>query len=371
MFKKYDTKIFEKFDEQKNKQHNIFVLVGNGFDISALKNCKKGKMNGKTTSYGDFYDYITYFNLSDDTNILYQKMKEDKKCRKENWSDFENTISELLDERISVQKLETCIDEFQGLFTKFLNELVDAEILLDLNKLVTKNRLSIQSMGCFLKDLGDSEKLQFTNETHHYDLFYYVFANFNYTSLLDNYLHLDKIQFDPHIHRTVDTHFYFKENTKMFGSTTSRSSYLVSEIIHPHGTQDIPRSILFGIDLPEYNKGESQEKRLVKSYWSQYDVKYKSYIEEAELFIIYGMSLGRTDAWWMDAIFEAILDRDVELIIYKYGNEDKDSIIKMFIDCCIRHVDCSEETKKKVEDNIHVVTFDNNDTYFLGFKVKE
>lgn len=371
MFKKYDTEVFEKFDNQKNVQHNIFVLVGNGFDISVLNKFKKGKMNGKTTSYADFYDYITYFNLSDDTNILYEKMKEDRRRGKENWSDFENTISELLDERISVQKLETCIDEFQGLFTKFLNELVDAEILLDLNKLVTKNRLSIQSMGCFLKDLGDSEKLQFTNETHHYDLFYYVFANFNYTSLLDNYLHLDKIQFDPHIHRTVDTHFYFKENTKMFGSTTSRSSYLVSEIIHPHGTQDIPRSILFGIDLPEYDKGESQEKRLVKSYWSQYDVKYKSYMEEAELFIIYGMSLGRTDAWWMDEIFQSILDRDVELIIYKHGDEDRDSIKKMFIDCCIRHVDCSEETKKKVEDNIHVVTFDNNDTYFLGFKVKE
>ena len=62
-------------------------------------------------------------------------------------------------------------------------------------------------------------------------------------------------------------------------------------------------------------------------------------MEEAELFIIYGMSLGRTDAWWMDEIFQSILDRDVELIIYKHGDEDRDSIKKMFIDCCIRHVD--------------------------------
>ena len=120
MFKKYDTEVFEKFDNQKNVQHNIFVLVGNGFDISVLNKFKKGKMNGKTTSYADFYDYITYFNLSDHTNILYEKMKEDRRRGKENWSDFENTISELFNEHVSIKELETCIDKFQAYFTKFL-----------------------------------------------------------------------------------------------------------------------------------------------------------------------------------------------------------------------------------------------------------
>ena len=33
MFKKYDKKTFTKL----KKQHNIFVLVGNGFDISVLR----------------------------------------------------------------------------------------------------------------------------------------------------------------------------------------------------------------------------------------------------------------------------------------------------------------------------------------------
>ena len=41
MFKKYDTDIFKKL----NNQHNIFVLVGNGFDISVFKKFKQGKMN--------------------------------------------------------------------------------------------------------------------------------------------------------------------------------------------------------------------------------------------------------------------------------------------------------------------------------------
>ena len=87
---------------------------------------------------------------------------------------------------------------------------------------------------------------------------------------------------------------------------TNWSSYLLTDIIHPHGIQEIPRSILFGIDMDVYDKGRSKEKRFVKSYWAQYDIKYQSYFEEAELFIIFGMSLSITDGWWLDQIFDAI-----------------------------------------------------------------
>ena len=54
MFGKYDKKTF---DEIKS-QHNIMVLVGNGFDIALLNKYKTGKMKGKTSSYSDFYEYI-------------------------------------------------------------------------------------------------------------------------------------------------------------------------------------------------------------------------------------------------------------------------------------------------------------------------
>jgi len=368
MFKKFTTEVFQKLREQ----HNIFVLVGNGFDISILKKYKKGKMRGKTTSYIDFYDYITYYKLSGDSNILYKKMKEGKNYGKENWSDFENIISEVVNNGgTSVKKLEENILEFQGHFTRFLNELVDSDTLLEVNKDVSKRNLSKHSLRDFLKDLDSSDQIKFARITNHYDLFYYVFANFNYTSLLDNYLYLDKSQFDPHCHKTVDTNFKFRPGKENQSNPTEWSSYIITDIIHPHGFQDIPRSILFGIDLPEYDKGNSEEKVLIKEYWSQYDAKYKSYMEEAELFIIYGMSLGKTDAWWMDQIFEAILKRDAELIIYRYGSESKDSIKGLFIDCCIRHKTCTEEDKNKVKNNIYVVVFEKNNTYFLGLERRE
>lgn len=66
------------------KQHNIFVLVGNGFDVAVLNECKAEKLPGKTTSYVDFYEYLTYFKLVNEENILYKQMKQDRKKEKEN-----------------------------------------------------------------------------------------------------------------------------------------------------------------------------------------------------------------------------------------------------------------------------------------------
>ena len=253
MFKDYKAlKIYSELQEQ----HNIFVLVGNGFDVSVLNECKSGKLPGKTTSYVDFYEYLTYFNLVNEENILYQQMKQDRKNQKKNWSDFENTIHDLFDSGENLEELENAIDEFQSHFTTFLNDVVDSQVLLSLNEKVKNNKLSIQSLGEFLKDIGELKQLNFVKGLDHYHLYNFVIANFNYTSLLDNYIYLDKSQFDPHLYKVVDRNFNFKYQFPD-QSETNLSSYLVSEIIHPHGFQAIPRSILFGIDLQYFDEGTS------------------------------------------------------------------------------------------------------------------
>lgn len=335
--------------------------------MAALKKIAKRKLKGKTTSYQDFYEYITYLRLIDENNILYKKMKKDKEEDKENWSDFENSIQDLILYSNNINEIEHCVDEFQRHFTLFLNDLVDSDVLLELNSLAINKELSIRSLSKFLNDLDDVNQLAFTNKTAHYDLFNFIFINFNYTFLLDNYLYLDKTQFDPHIHRDSDRNFYF-EFQRPGWSPTFYSSYVMTEILHPHGIQTVPRSILFGIDLDNYDRGRDDKKRLVKGYWSQYKLKYKSYLLEAELFIIYGMSLGRTDAWWFDNIFDALLSHKSELIIYTYGNASKCSVKNKFIDSCVRHSNCSQSEKEDVMNRIHVVTFENNDTFFLGFE---
>lgn len=369
MFGKYDKKTF---DEIKS-QHNIMVLVGNGFDIALLNKYKTGKMKGKTSSYSDFYEYIKYYNLCDEKNILFKKMTEQMSYAS-NWSDFELIINTLvLEGKIQQNKIEKSVDEFQNCFTRFLNDLVDADLLLKINSDVQEKKLATQSLGHFLNDLESSCDIEFPSKTNYYDLYNFVFFNFNYTALLDNYLYLDKTQFDPHYWKNADRNFqFYPECGGSSGKNpTNWSSYLLTDIIHPHGIQEIPRSILFGIDMDVYDKGRSKEKRVVKSYWAQYDIKYQSYFEEAELFIIFGISLSITDGWWLDQIFDAILSENAELLIYKYKAEKEEEVKNIFIQSCIRHRDSRKEDIELVKRRIYVVSFEHNDTYFLGLEKKE
>lgn len=51
---RYSTDDYEKLDGQ----HNIMVLVGNGFDIAVLNKFGDKKMNGKSTKYSDFLSML-------------------------------------------------------------------------------------------------------------------------------------------------------------------------------------------------------------------------------------------------------------------------------------------------------------------------
>ena len=368
MFKKYDRETFDVLREQ----HNIMALVGNGFDVAMLNKYNTGSLPGKTSTYNDFYEYLKYFRLCDENNILFKRMTEDLLNGRENWSDFEETISKLLEDRtVEIAEIEKCVDEFQAYFTHFLNDLVDSSVLLKMNADVKEKALAIQSLSHFMKDLPDTCDIKFPTTTNHYDLYNFLFVDFCYTSLLDNYMYLDKGQFDPHTYRNADRHFEFYPETVLTSNPTRYSSYLVTDVIHPHGIQDVPRSILFGVDIPDFNKGTSKEKRLIKSYWSRYDVRYKSYFEDTKLFIMYGMSVSKTDGWWLDQIFECISKNGAELIIYKYGCENEESIKKQFVQACIRHKNIIEADVEEVKRHIYVVTFEKNDTYFLGLEEKE
>lgn len=82
-----------------NQQHNIMVIVGNGFDISVLK---KYRSDNLVSSYKVFYDFLQYRGINQD-NLLFKKMTDDRAKNKQNWSDFEYSIYELLDESYSAE----------------------------------------------------------------------------------------------------------------------------------------------------------------------------------------------------------------------------------------------------------------------------
>lgn len=384
-----------QFYSETTKQHNIIALIGNGFDVAAMSKYGCGKMKGKKPTYPEFYAYLTYYadanQLAD--NMIYKEMTEKKAIaeskndKDKTWSDFELIIDELCKKATTdFKKLRLDLDYIQAWFSKFLNDLVTADTLIEINNDSLMNGLAIQSLSKFLGDLDSDDTMEFSDihNQQHYDIFNFLFVDFNYSMLLDNYIYLDRYQFDPHAYKTVDRNFVFCPAPKIPGNIpgyneeTHNSTYLFTDIVHPHGYMDIPRSIIFGTELETYDKaGKDNEKMFVKSFWARDEIRYSEYIKDTELFIIFGMSITKTDAWWFDHVYESLARKNAELIIYNYTDKHisdlnkraiaKDEAKNRFINACIKNG--SDKSKNAiVKDRIFVVLMSKNDTYFLGFE---
>lgn len=266
------------------------------------------------------------------------------------------------------QNLENDLISFQEAFTLFLNDVVTPKILIDLNRAAQENQWARRSLRGFLEDLPSGKPNRFHAMRHinHYHVMNFCVFNFNYTSLLDNYLCLDRFQFDPHPHKSVDTNAGLS-----CGHGWNPSLYLLLEIHHPNGEQSIPRSMIFGTDLSEYDQ-TAGEKKMVKSFWARNDIRYRRYFDGAELFIIFGMALSKTDGWWMHNILLRLAEDKAELIIYFFEDGvTAEQVQDRFFDACAAYPDVDDLQKEKARKNIYVVLMHGkNETAFLGFEPK-
>ena len=352
--------------------HKIMVFIGNGFDIAVLK--KYGK--GITTSYDSFYSFFKYKYPDRNNNLLVEQMAKAKAESKENWSDFEAILDEKLyslsgNSKEQIDKLNEDLSEIQQAFSRFLNDVIDDDIINNISKandiIVENNKnCAIRLLeGSFLMDLSKEqyEAMGFHNNFDNNESLKYTFINFNYTSLLDNYLYLKKEIFDPTPYSTSNNNIVLNLNPNRYGKHRGFHDPYVQlmpvDIFHPHGIQDVPKSLLFGIENKEYCNIRDHRRVFVKSLWAQCRPKYQDQFSETELFIIYGCSIGKSDNWWWSRIYERLTDKNsAELIIYNYGNEDENIIKERFINnCCLDERDIEEINK--VKENIYIVNFDS------------
>ena len=364
-------------DEQ---QHNIMALVGNGFDIQVLNFFE----STHKTSYYDFYNFLVWQKI-DDSNILFNQMKNMKNKYEEdpeinhnlqNWSDFESGIINIFNDRwVSYSGLEESLEELRSYFSIFLNEVVTPEVNNDLGKQAQENNLANNTFQMFLGDLSDNDivKCEFSKKTDHYNLYNWQIFNFNFTSLLDNYMYLDRKQFNPVPHLTVDTNYYFYPNPRSVdggrgNGGTIWSSYVISNVVHPHGYQNIPKSMLFGINSQEqiYSAGSRRLNSFIKPYWAQNDLKYAHLFEDTDLYIIFGMSLGITDQWWWRKIVDSLETSDSELILYNYCRSVSEVLQETVKEQFMKASGWMGEDAKKghIMDKIYVVNFDNSTPRF-------
>lgn len=380
---KYTSNEFEKLEE--DGQINIMALFGNGIDIQLMEYLG----SPYRTSYVNFYNYLCYKNFNED-NIIFKKMTEDKQendksggC-KANWSDFENSLIEIFNKGplTKGERLINDFNQFQIEFSNFLNKIITPIMLAELGDCSTSKGLAINSYTQFLGDLDEINfnKLEFPSVLGHYNLSNWEILNFNYTSMLDNVLILDKEQYDPHPWKNADRQIFFRVNPNNYkssnhtwNSSTSFSAYLMTNITHPHGYQNVPKSMLFGFDNPKQitSSDYDQEiaKKFLKPYWAQNDKKYKHYFNDTRLFIIYGLSLGRTDFWWWNNILCSLLQTNAELIIYNYNNNEEtdEETINRFIEVASDPT-INDEERKKLHGKIAVVQYDK-ETSLKAFKL--
>lgn len=311
----------------------ISFLVGNGFDIAILKALK----SKHTTTYAEFYDYINW-NKSDN-NEFCKSINEDIS----DWSDFENTLTKKINEQIDklylvsleqaehdYRKIVTDWDEIQLLFSDFLNEVIPPILL--------KRAGNINGLKCktmFLGDLvsNDLKSLKFKVRQH--DNLEFNIVNFNYSTLLDNYLTADE---DPYPFSSSINNLILKwPDVNKFREIYTKSK---TRVFHPHGILSIPSSIKFGnsektlrykaseVLQNDINyRPEKLRKKLNKAYWYQNNPYMKDFVEKTDLFVIYGLGIGETDKWWWELVARNIVDNQSEAIIYSYKTEEQEQNI--------------------------------------------
>lgn len=373
-FRKYTD---HEFSDIKH-QYNIMALVGNGFDLQVMRDYQ----TESDTSYRTFYHYLM-FRRFDRTNRIVREMEVLKDTGADNWSDVENAIGNLVASGgVDPGDVYASLRPIQAEFSNFLNTVVSRSILDKLGRDAMEKGWGVRSLSMFIGDMTDDEdfsNFKFQSATNHYDLLNFLFVNFNYTPLLDDYLYLDQDQFDPKPYWTVDRNFTFypNPNGKQAGkwdNETRLSSYITTDVVHPHGYQDIPRSLLFGIDGQKGAGSKADPiRKLKKPFWAQNDLKFSHLFRDTRLFVVFGCSLGQTDGWWWRSILEELKETEAELLIYKWypGDLPSEATLDVKIEF-LKAASCTLDNAKKngAADKIYVIPY-NDESHRVWLSTKK
>lgn len=367
-----------------DKTHTVTFIIGNGFDINILSKLQKSY----STTYKEFFNYLTFFLKDKENNSIYLKIIEDKKRDDYIWSDYEELLEELVNEKkeeikkefdkrkqgIIYEKFMKDWEEIQYKFADFLNFVIKPETLMRVS-----NMDGVKAFEKCIGDLCEEEWscLKFRNLPTHQDSIKYNILNFNYSTLADNYFfHLR----DPHPFNGSTNNSYFYPNPKGYQDSPFRENdflYIKTKVAfyHPHGQLAIPSSILFGMGYNKsqyrtsiassssiYNNHEEDiMKKMDKLYWCDSKEQIMEELNKTNLYIIFGHSIGKSDKWWWEKILCELSKGESELILYDYNNSGLKERLLSF----------KPELEKLVDDKIFVINFDDENPLTTVFDFSE
>lgn len=276
---------------------NIVYCIGNGFDLA----------QGLHTSYKSFYDkYTKDYPL--DLSPCAKKLRENISGDYESWADLEIGLGEYTT-KLTEEEHDTAYFNISDSLRKYLkgeeklfSPIGDrkSEVLSDIS---TPYKNLLDRDAAEIIDIIDKR----FGETVHINI-----ISFNYTNILEQIL-------PEHNHIPISP-------------IRSKPTYL-ENIYHVHGTTDT--TMIMGVNDPSQLRNESFRENpdicdvIVKPQTQEAirsnDVLIcKKLIQNADIIVIFGMSLGETDKLWWNLIGNTILNKQVKLILFEHINKPID-----------------------------------------------
>ena len=255
----------------------ITFFVGNGFDLN----------NGMHTKFRDFYDHIQKIKSPKEiaNNQIYSNIEKNK----DQWSYFEMQLGQLTFDYNQESK-DKLLEDIEGFRDDFIDYMIEQNKRFSFERNKAKS-VFIKSLVRYMDQLNETEKVDLLSI---YNLYpsnrTFNFVNFNYTDTLEQIVNI------------------FEPNKSFARSVVKRASYenLLGTIIPIH--KQLNTGMFLGVnDDTQINSTifDSIEKiSLIKplandEFRDDTNKKVETLVDNSNIIIIYGMSLGETDKkWW-------------------------------------------------------------------------
>lgn len=290
---------------------NILYLIGNGFDLNL----------GLNTKLSHVIENIIG-EETDNSEII--KLKEKLTKYKELWwSDFEFQLGQDTKE-FNPKTLDTYDNQYNYFVKKIKNIFEEQE-----NKINYQSKSSfiansfIKYITSFYNYLPDARKQIVLNSMKKIDInehINYDFITFNYTTVLDNFV------------KCFHKEYFNKKYSAPIPIKTEKTTFhFIRNIIHIHGT--LKEGLILGVDTKEQiaNKKLAKNKLFIPKIIKQETinalgrntiVEAKELIDNSNIIIAFGLSIGITDKYWWNYIMNWLIkDIDRQFILFIYDDK--------------------------------------------------
>lgn len=288
---------------------NILYILGNGFD----------KAQGMATSYPEFYQYL----MKNKGGIHLEQLKNDINDNNELWSDMEFALGKFTSQIFAASNFDSLYYELSDHLQDYLkneesnynpSDKQKSKFIQDIiNPFSYIGETDINNLN-YLRRI---EKKQMVNPLSNVYNISFMTLNYTYT--------LEKLLPDGAVIESGNNSYDYNYNIER--------NYYLRQLIHIHG--QLNDSIIIGVDNEkqianeQFRQNADIKDLIVKEQSNRVmgttrQEQCERLIKSADVILLYGVSLGETDAHWWNLIGDTFAQKDLFIIqhLYKQNHAD-------------------------------------------------